>query len=781
MKDTLNKPSIQLLLLIIIVSSIIFFRYQAIFENISTDKTIEIYRDGIKTVLNATYHAKYSESYTWFGGMNYPYEEHIMAATELPGLAILFKFLHPYFPWITDYAFGITHLFLLSSILLGCVFLFLIFRELGVPFHFNVLFSIAVTFLAPQNLRLFAHLGLAPLFVLPSVLYFLLKYEKTKHWKYSAYLGLATFTGAYMHFYFFAIIAIFVSLYFFVMLLERPINTSFFKRLWGLGSHYFLGIGIPLLFFFYWMILSDTVTDRSPNPWGFFIYNSNFSNLFSSPLLPLFEWIDKRWFEKVTVDFEGWSYIGLVADFFLLFVLIKWAGSLFKKNVFHFIPVEHRAYLIRLLFAGSIMGYLSCSQPFIMEGWEHLLQYTGPYKQFRSTGRFAWAFYFSINIIAFTGFYYLIKQIKNKGLMAALFSLIIGVSLYEAYTFHTNGFIYRDYDLRYAPELEPGNEFTTVTAIDFSKFQAIVPSPIFLVGSNNFERPGSAYIIQQALVLSNQTGLPVTGAMLTRSSLQQSINQMQLVTEPYRVPAILRDYKNEKPLLLLVSNTEDPAFDAEFGHLQEGANLLHQNERWRLYELPLDSFQKKIAWRKTAIENEMQSDSLTLLEGILSNQPTINFIYENFDERTGNNCYLGSGCYQGTVGRLNTIFEGHLPNAVTTMDYTMQVWVNALPDRFSQIIFQVKEKLDNGHINLLGQTNPSWGAKAFDDKGWVLMEIPFRISGAESIVSVVFYAEEDSDDRVMCVDELLIKPMGTDLYRKGNGMIWKNNRWWETE
>ena len=778
LKNILKRPNFQLTLLILISSAIIFFRYQAIFQNLSTNKTIEIYRDGIKTVLNATYHAKYSNSYAWFSGMNYPYQEHIMAATELPGMAILFKFLYPYFPWVTDYAFGITHLFLLSSIVLGCIFIYLIFKELGLPYYLTIPFSIAVTFLAPQNMRLFAHLGLAPLFVLPSVLYFLLKYEKTRHWKYSAFLGLATFIGAFMHFYFFAIIAIFVSLYFLVMSLEKPENKGFIKKITNLGVQYFLGIGIPLLFFFYWMILNDTVTDRTPNPWGFFVYNSNFSNLFSSPHLPIYEWIDKRWFQEVSVDFEGWSYIGLVADVFLIAILIKWIIGLFKKNILHFIPNEHRAFLIRLLVAGGIMGYLSCSQPFIMKGWEYLLEYTGPYKQFRSTGRFAWAFYFSINIIAFTGFYYLLKTIKNKAIKIVLFTFIIGISLYEAYTFHTNGLVYQDYDLRYAPELEPGHEFTKVTDIDFSKYQAIVPSPIFLVGSNNFERPGSAYIIQQALVLSSQTGLPVTGAMLTRSSHRQGMNQMQLVTEPYRMPVVFEEYENKKPLLLLVSFTEQPAFDAQFRHLKDGAILLDKNERWSLYELPLESFKNRIEQQKMAILSEIKSDKLHTLNGLLSNKPVVDFVYDDFDQLAAQNPYLGEGCYEGETEKINTLFKGKLPNPRTDLDYTVQLWVDALPDRFSQTVFQVKETLANGHINLIGQTNPAWGSMVFDDNGWVMLEIPFRISGPESVVTLTFFKEDEYQKRIISVDELLIKPIDTQLYQTGKGFIWKNNRYY---
>lgn len=791
MKKTNEHTKFHLLLLIIIASAIIFFRYDAIFKNFNTNKTSDIYRDGIKTVLNATYHAKYSDSYTWFGGMNYPYEEHIVAATELPGLAILFKFLHPYFPWVTEHAFGIVHLFLLGSILLGCVFIYLIFKELKVPWLLAIPFSIAIAFLAPQNMRFTVHMGLAPVFILPSILYYLLRLEKTGHWKNAVYLSLFTFISAFTHFYFFAIIAIFVSLYFGILFLEKIffsesnskklINSSFNKKWFFKNSlHYFIAIGIPLIFFLYWMILNDPVSDRTPNPYGFFVYHSNFTNIFSSPHLPLFEGLDKRWFDGNKVDFEGWSYIGLIADLFFIFILLKWLISLFRKNLFHFFPSQVRPFLYRILFAGSIMAYLSCSQPFIQEGWEYLLQYTGPYKQFRSTGRFAWAFYFSINIIAFTGFYYLIKILNNKILKTALFVLIIGISFYEAYTFHTNGLVYREYKLRYAPELEPQKEFTTITDIDFTKYQAIIPSPLFLVGSNNVEVPGSAYIIQQALVLSNQTGLPVTGAMLTRSSHSQSLHQLQLVTEPYRLPELLKNVKNKKPFILLESITDKKKYEVRYGHLKVGATLLHETERWRLYEIPFNNFETRINNKIEKINKEAGADSLFQINQFLSTDSIENFIYQNFDHipNPAENSYFSKGNYKGIIGRDNFLFIDTLPNATTEEDYHLQLWVNIKPDKFASANIKITEKWPDGQSFVIGQTTPGWGWSVFDADGWVMLEIPFRVSNPKSELTVSFKNYEDYDLREMTVDELLIKPMKTDLYQQTNQFIWKNNQHW---
>ncbi len=766
----------SLFILVVIMSTIIFIRYQDIFNNLGTQKCAGPLRDGIKTFTNVIYHAKYSDSYTWFGGMNYPYEEHIMAATELPGFAILFKFLNPIFPGISDYAFGIIHIFLLLSILLCAVFLFLIFKELGLPAFLSITFAIAITFLAPQNLRFSAHIGLAPLFVLPGVIYLLYKNEKNRHWKYAVLLGLLTFISAFLHFYFFAIILIFVSFYY----LYAAIEKFNFQHISKLAAHYLLAFGAPLLFFLFWMILNDKITDRTPTPYGFFVYHSNMDNLFLSPFMPLTGWLEEHILDFNKTDFEGWAYIGLVADLFIITVVIKWVAGLFKRNLFYFFPDHVRPFIVKLLFAGGIMAYLSCSQPFIMSGWEHLLEYTGPFKQFRSTGRFAWAFYFAINIVAFTGFYYLCKLIKYKILRTAIFTIIIGISIYEAHEFNTKN-NYHFKSLKYAPDLVPGKRFTDLVDIDFSKYQAIVPIPLYLVGSANIVDEGGAYIVQQSLALSVQTGLPVTGAMLTRSSRSQAFNQMQLVSEPYRTPLSFADFKNKKPLLLLDSHSKTERHKKKSKHIYDESELLYKSEKWSLYEMELEDFQRRIDNRVDTIKSAIRDSSLFEINGLLSTTPEPDFIYQNFDNKKSNKKYLGAGAFQGVAKNENILYQGKIPKTEINKPYTMTAWINIEEDKFAMTIVRVSEILPGGEVKILGQNTVGRSANVFDSNGWILAEIPFAISNPESEIQVFFKVFNDRDERAIYIDELLIKPDSTDLYRKSGDMLWWNNRHYFTE
>ncbi len=767
-----NKSNIPLFILVAIMSTIIFFRYQPIFENLSTTKCAGPLRDGIKTFTNIIYHAKHSDSYTWFKGMNYPYEEHIMAATELPGFAILFKFLNPIFPGITDYTFGIIHVFLLLSILLCAVFLCLIFKEFGIPAFLSIPFTIAITFLAPQNLRFAHHIGLAPLFVLPGVIYLLYKNEKNRHWKYAAWLGLLTFISSFFHFYFFAIIFFFVSFYYFYAAIEK-FN---FQHISKLSFHYFLALGIPLLFFLFWMILNDKITDRTPNPYGFFVYHSNRDNIFLSPLMPLTGWLEDHFLKLRKIDFEGWAYIGLIADLFIVVTVVKWFSSIFKNKLLYFFPDHIRPFIVKILFAGGIMAYLSCSQPFIMVGWEHLLEYTGPYKQFRSTGRFAWAFYFAINIVAFTGFYYLCQLINNKRLRTGLLIIIVGISIYEAYIFNTSKNNYNFNTVKYAPDLVPGKRFTDLVDIDFSKYQAIIPIPLYLVGSANVVDEGGAYTIQQSLVLSAQTGLPVTGAMLTRSSRSQAYKQMQLVSEPYRIPLSIDDFKNDKPLLLLDSHIKTERHKNKSKHIYQESELIYKSDKWSLYEMELEDFQRRIDNRIDTVESTIRDSSLFETNGLLSNVNENDFIYKNFDDKNSNKKYLGAGGFQGIAKNENIVFKGKLPKAKINQPYSMTAWLNIEEDKFAGTIVRVSEILPTGELKIIGQKTAGRSANVFDSNYWVLTEIPFSISNPESEIQVLFKVFNDRDEREIYIDELLIKRDATDLYQKDDKIIWWNNR-----
>jgi hypothetical protein len=763
-----NLPGVALT--IAITSAFLFYHYHDIFVQLDAPRLLEPSRDGVKTYLNAAWHAQYGASATWFEGMNYPYPEHIVAATELPGLAVLMKWLTPFFPEMPSHVFGITHLLLLLSILLCAVFTHLIFKELGLPDWYAIPVALGITFLAPQHMRMIPHMGLAPLFVVPAVIYGLLRFERQERWRTSFFLARVVFVSSMLHFYFFAITAITISLYFMFSVLRQ----FSWPRLWRWASHFAVAVGLPLVFFIFWMILADEVTDRSPKPAGFFTYHAIWESIFLSKEMPLYQWIDENIIKIEKVDFEGWAYIGMVADLFILVVFFRWAGRKFKQPLLDFFTAENKNFYWPLLWTGIIILFLSCSQPFDNEGLRFLLDYTGPLRQFRSTGRFAWVFYFVINVVAFTGLFHWLKQWKSRQLAVFILSASLTLLFYEAYHLQKSPHNYRPDKLREAPNLHPGKRFSEIETIDYGKYQAILPIPYYNIGSNNFFAAGNSMVIQQSLVLSYQTGLPVTGAMLTRSSRQQCFDQMQLVTEPYRTPAIFKDYKNDKPLLMIYSHLSVPEELARYDHLLTESKPLHKTEHFDLYEVDLASFDRRIENRKAEIQAAIAGDSLFSHGEFLSTDSLADFIFVDFDEKKSAKTYHGTGAAEGKAGEDNLIFDGQIEFGKKDEAYHLLAWVYAGEDRFSDILFRIREENQEGQKVGEIQFGTSFQAEVFDPNGWVLIDCRFHLHSDGGRLQVYFNLKDD--DRQIFMDELLIIPEGVDLYRQGNEEIWWNNR-----
>ncbi|MBI1227247.1 MAG: hypothetical protein GC192_18590 [Bacteroidetes bacterium] len=746
-------------------------RYHRILTALDMPFVLEQYRDGIKTYEDIIYHAKYDRNASEFCGVNYPYKEHVMAAMELPGLAILIHWLTPVFPELPKYTYGILHLLLILSIWLCAILLFLIFNELSLPPWYGMLVAIGITFLAPQNLRFIVHFGLAPPFVVPAIIYGLILLGKKARYTASIYLAVAVFFSSMLHFYFFGITCFTIGLYFLFSIYRN------FNKEWLLKNlpHYALALGLPLIFFTFWMVFNDPVTDRTNKPLGFLIYHSNWEGLFLFPELHLWHWIDKNIIKIGKTEFEGWSYIGLVAGLFIVFSLGRWAIAKFKKPLLLHIGNDNSNVIYPLLGTGIVAAIFACSQPFNIKGLGFLVDYIGPLKQFRSTGRFAWVFYFIINIIAFTSIYNWISKWEKLPLKCMAFILVIGVLFYEAYTFSYSKFMFNR--MLGVEELSHTKKFTDVPNIDYNRYQAVIPVPYFNIGDNNFSAVGDNQIIQMAKVLSAQTGLPLTAATLTRSSRMQTFKQMQLVDIPMQIPVILSEYPNDKPLLLLVSSELSQKDSLKYFHLFKDQPLIYENDRYSLYELSLESIALHLSNRKQGILNKTMQYSYRH-GAFMSADSVENFVYVSFDSLASGKVFKGGGAFEAPQQTDNVFFEGNIPNVALFQDYELLLWVYVNEDYFSVSNIKVEEYDAYGKKVQEQIAFVSTYAEEFDAKGWVLVQLPFEPQklGSKYRASISLLSP---NSKHIVVDEMLIKPASADIYKIDNDTLWWNNRIFE--
>lgn len=766
------------LLILLLSTSYVILKYWGMLCSLGSMKVMDPYRDGIKTYLNAVWHAQFSPSATLFTGMNYPYPEHVVAASEMPGVAILLQLLEHIFPGISWHVFGIMHGLLLISIVACSWVLYKVFKIWQVADWVAIPAALFITILAPQNLRMPTHMGLAPLFVIPGLIYLMLSYIRKPGWRLSIGIGGFIILASLFHFYFFAITIITLFLFFLFWSLSNEFLTEQPQISRGrFMGHIALMFGLPMLLFIPWLILNDPVPERNPEPWGFLYYHASLDSVFASPHLPFWKWLSAIGVKFQESDFEGWSYIGITAGLFAIFYSLQWLASWFSRQINGNVAGTFGNETQALWFAGLVTLLLSFSWPFTMQGWEGLLDYFGPLKQFRSTGRFAWIFYFTANLMAITAIFHWAAGLKNQKRAMALTSLCIVMLGLEAYQFSESGAYYHNDKLREIAELKKGQRFSDA-AVNWSHYQAIVPLPYFNVGSDHFFSIGGAESVQKSLILSTQSGLPVTGAMLTRSAPWQAFLQHQLVTEPYRIPAIFEDYPDQRPLLLLFSNVLGPADIGKWDHLKKYSKPILGGASWTLYETELSDFQKRIQFRVDSLKTLVKQFSGPEKGAFKTSSDSVVFFLNGLDNVPSEKVYRGKGAMPISGSDYHKICVDSLPDSKAGEDYLLSFWVFCKEVGQATSTIFLKEYDNEG--NLLQQRTYGIGfqARVFDPNGWVLLECPFLPAGNSSLFEVGLQWPKAKNNQKIWVDEVLIKPSNAHLARETTSEFWYDNRHW---
>lgn len=728
-------------------------------------KVIEAYGDGLKAYTVIYYHAQYDSTYSHYEGMNYPYGEHVVPAATQPILSTTIKFISANFVDITPYTFHLVHLMMLFSIFLCALFVYLIMRRLELPVWYSILIAIGMTFLAPQIDRMSSHYGLAHPAVIPAVIYFLMRFDEKRHWRWSVYIMITVFCYSMIHFYYFAILTFLISFFF----LFHFLQDFSWNRFQECAFHYTIQLLIPLSFFFVWMILNDPIPDRVSVPWGYLHYRAKWHGVFVSLNQPYFRWFHQHVKPFHWLDFENMAYLGLVGVGTTLTLCYYWISNRFKKGAVAF-EQQATPFLNKLFYGAFVILLFSFGLPFILPGLEGMVKYTGPIKQFRGIGRFVWVFYFTINIIGFASLYYWVKRKAFQPLLYwPILLLPCFILLFEAYNFTKA----EDVRLDEIGELKPGNTYPEVTGIDFDRYQAILPIPYYSIGSDNFWWPPSGFIMQKSQVLSMQTGLPTTAAMLTRSSPSQTIKQLQLIMEPYRRPAIFDEYPNDKPLLLAWDETRYQENKAPYQQLENAGPLLYEQGELKILELPLESYDQRIADRKKAIESTL-ADTLFTTGSLLSPDSNATFILETFENGQAEAAYAGQTGNAFQLKKWTTTWEAPLP-ATDSLNWQVSFWMYIDQDLVPRTDFELVQLNDFDSELKKDYKQIREFVKAIDNNGWGLLELPFQLDERTTKLQIRM-RNPDLNRHTLWWDELLLRPAHIDLYQSTTDYIWKNNR-----
>jgi hypothetical protein len=764
MRNFKGNKLTSILLLLLVNAALLYFFYGKIIRS-ANSTYFAVDGDGLKNYFSAVYHAKYDSSWFRTSCMNYPYGEMASFTDDQPLLSGTIGFISRNIVDISSYTIGIMNILMIASILFGSLFLFLILFDLGIPLIFSLLISTSIAFLSPQLDRFGGHFALAYVFFIPAMFYFLYEFHKRNKYFFSILILILTYVASGIHMYF-------VGFYIFILLFYWVYTSIKQKHLTrNQLLHLFIQLILPIIFIELTIILNDYAPDRTPRPWGFRAYRAMPESVFLPFTMPYGQFLHK-FMTFHYIPWEGIAYVGLVASigFFILFgTFIK---RLIKKKFNISLKVTDNEFLNFLFWASFLVLLYSFGFPFFL-GLERLSDYIGPLRQMRSLGRFAWVFYYAINIVVF---YKLWNWYKKSG------------NIYK-YTFFIFCTIFIMYDawinVRTKPQAYnfkfealsdhenklPENEW--VKRIDANNFQAILPLPYFQIGSENYGKPPECNIAKISYLSSLKTKLPLIAFMEARASISQSLKNLEIILDPLSPLQILKDMPDEKPFLVVV----DPCMkltDNEKRILKKSTKIDSCNYA-DFFSLPFDSLRNLYSsYRK---ENLAEIDTAKLYKHgkFFTNQPDSDFIMISYDKKNSGIEFKGKGAFIGVVPGKNLILSDTLKNT-GVKNYTASFWIYNIDKDFyprSRLIFRIKRH--NGEV--INEANLAVSDRLVAVSGkWGLIEFTFDAGEPDLILEITLYNEWLHKGNLI-VDEMLVRPSDENVIYYSGNEIFKNNRW----
>lgn len=625
--------------------------------------------DGIKNYFTPLYHINHGEG-LHFTGMNYPYGDHVVFTDNQPLLSAILGFIHRNIYPIGPYTVGIINLLLVLSIPVCCLFVFKILRHFHLPVWYATITALIIAFLSPQLHRFPAHFALGYTFFVPSVWWCLIKGQQKAI--YSIFLTVYLFLASFIHVYYMAIGGIFVLAWHFVSSIKTQTGIK------DKALHFSKGLLIallPIIGFKLFLFFTDPIADRPNNPYGFLTYFAKFESVFLPVEGPYLEWLNA--FVKIgRFQWEGVAYVGLIGLIAFILLLVRVTKKLLKRRSFYLgLPPD----LAISLGVGFLVLLFAMALPFRLK-LAFLVDYLGPLKQFRSLGRFAWVFYYIFTVYTAYYFYLLYKRMRQKGLVSfanwvLFFPLLIWAS--EAYMNNKKRLDFFKTQKVAHYFLNQKDNYTQWLVEAGKKpqdFQAILALPFTLEGSEKIYIGRSGDAVHHGFKAAYNTGLPLVGGLMSRTSLQQATKLAQLLANDLIEKQVLDDYPNKKPLLVLVYKGD---LQADEQNIINKSTLLIDKKEVALYQLDISSLKtnpiSEIHQRYQAARDTTKGQNIYLPDS--SKNPLNYFRYYNNYASDQLSQSLGDFKIEAKEGPLDLINEA-LQNAPKG-SYHFSFWVRA--------------------------------------------------------------------------------------------------------
>jgi hypothetical protein len=682
--------------------------------------------DALTIYYNVQYHVCHGSG-DILRGMNYPYGELIFLTDAQGALAMILQWINNFID-ICDYVIGIINFLNAFSVLIASGIIYTILRTQGVSVFISLLFSPLITLLSPQIFRLAGHFGLAYLFLIPLVyLYIIWSEEKIKVTKFDMIIFSAclffTFNNPYMGF-------IGCSLLMISGLFRWAINRSE----WGRLKSFVLGL-MPLMIAYTYFKINDPVNDRIKIQWGYFSYPSTPKGLLA-PKGTLMDDIIKKIGKGYDIDQESYNYIGLVSIIILIstaiFYLYKNFNSYYIKISKTFIPINISSVLLFLY--GTGLFFLPFDQDYVEDSLGFLLM-------FKAVARLGWPLYFTITtmvVMVINEFYVKTHKVISLPiiiLLALIWNWDINTYVKLFYKDKIHGNTFSKNDDKYILEIFKENK------INPNDFQCILSLPKLMMWTDNFksELNWSAQFYSQKI--SKITGLPILNAMLSRMSIGQTAEKIELLANPLIYKSIAEKLPNQKDILIVLGVDYPPLSSGEKFLLEISDTLYSEKNGFSLHRLKVKD-----------INNNKYLNAAKLL-GCPAENNTNGCIYLGFNDSKADFSYFGNGAMKYEKGQ-HTILETKLENPEAD-HHIFSVWTRFDHSKYGigWINCQVKDSIGNIIYNETPDTRRSNDVH----DSWIRTEQ--RIPTPKNCTIRVTF----DTNRKLYIDELLIRPENKDV------------------
>ncbi len=764
MNDQMIKHSLGIMLLVLLMGSILLLKQ----GNIITGKPHETFTkggDGFKNQATYIYHIKYGKDFLHYEGMNYPYGEHVAFTDNMPIITNILQILKPIFPSITNNIIPIMDNIMLFNFIIGAIFLLLLFRKYKIPDWYGIIASTGIMLLSPQWIRIGGHYALSYAMFMPIFLYILLLYEEKNKTIYWIGLFIVLIFFGQIHIYYIGMLVFTLTIYSILRYFysERSKNSNYRSLiLFGVAIIAFLIVKL-------WTTLGMSINDRPSHPFGFLVYRSYPESIFLSTKNPILALLNDNIIKFRTVPSEGVAFVGLASTIVFLILVYRWIMSKTDKG-FGYDINQHILFTRTILSTVGLVLLFAMGIPFIIPGFEWMTDHLGPISQLRSIGRFSWVFYYTFTFMSFVLIYKYYESNSSKTrIFLMIFSLILlfvdGLKIMDD----------KDYQLISTEELK--NDFSLsddywFKNIKTDNYQAILPIPYFHIGSEYFALNTSGWQIYNSTLASLISGIPNLGVELSRTSLSQTLKSIQLCYGgDYKLPKIIDEFPNQKPLLIVYDKTaqrENPT--NKFDFLLDKSDTLFENKNIILLHLELDAWSKTIESHKNKTLLEYNTKEIYSHGDMSSTDSIFSFYYNNFDTKTSEKKYYSKSGLEEKQGNL-IVLNNTIPNQATGK-YEISFWAFQGLEQMNYLRCEIIEYRPDDN-KILNTTNYSVvDTENIWDNEWRLAKKTFDIKSSQSKLKIRFYNPKNN---TFWIDELLVKPINTDVYMKSNDIIWKNN------